>query len=167
MSTPTNNQVSVFLDQVLQRMIICDPSGRWLGAIRGALDEMQRRAVVPSLDLQDAVRQAENANQALVVFYVSSDHPQKAIEQIHQNRLARHVLLFAVCDPVLSPWRLALVEAGCTRVFTSLLQLDDLIKSAGQFFNAEPPVRFSWQQLIQARMPWPAWSPEKDPIGKP
>jgi|GEM_PF-4469390 len=163
MTASSSRHHSIIADTHLQRLIVCDPSARWLGAIRGSIDESQRRAVVPALDLDDAVGQSQTVNHALVTVFVPRDHAQKTIDQIRQSRLDRPVLFFAVCDPELAPWRLALVEAGCARVFTSLLQLDNLLQSAGEYFSVQPPVRFSWQDQILARMPWPRWASPKAP----
>jgi hypothetical protein len=145
----------LFRDPLLQRLIVLDSSGRWLGAIRAEVAGIEQRSVVPALDWADAATQSHRVEQALVLCHISSDQVNSVTDKRSVAEFTAGTRHFAVGDQDLQPWRLPLVEAGFARVFTSILQLSDVIRLAQRFFSGQIASKPNLQRRLLLKMPWP------------
>lgn len=152
-------------DPSRHRIIVCDPSGRWLAVLRqaagwypGAAELPRRhpaRAITAALDPEDAVIQSRAVPLAVVAIRLDPRRLAEAIREIRRVGFGDQVRLVALGGPELAAWRHVLVEAGFADGLTSLTQADRLFRLAQDEpgWNCRPPL--TWRQEVARLLPWP------------
>lgn len=150
----------LFRDRRLQRILVQESSGRWLSALRRAIEPADRRSVLPVLGIKDVAEQLSGGvAQGLVLF---EPDPATIVSKLPGWMTLRDLqtdwLPVAVGDQRIRGWRQVLLESGFAGVFASLSELDRLLRLASRFFSGQIQDPLDWRERLQLSLPWPGFA---------
>lgn len=156
-----------------QRIIVLDPLGRWLGLIRARLSgvagaqtpantaqalrrhDCPGRAVVPALNLDDALSMAMRLERSVVLVDMAAGRMIAETRSVAAMNWPVSVMLLASSMECRPAEELFLLEGGFDALVRSVAEVDRVIRLAAGHFSGQWPVQPKWPEGLVSRLPWP------------